>query len=70
MDNKAWYLSRGVWGSVVVILAMLLKSFGHEISPDLQGAMVDNAIAVVTVIGGVIALVGRVKATKTIGKTQ
>jgi hypothetical protein len=70
MDTKAWYLSRGVWGSVVVIGAMLLKQFGHDISPELQGQMVDFAINAVTLVGGAVALWGRIKATKTIGTNK
>jgi hypothetical protein len=68
MDQKPWYQSRAIWGSAVAIGASLLKLSGHELPSELQGQAVDLILNAVTLIGGAIALYGRVKASTTIGK--
>jgi len=71
MDNsKPWYLSKTVWGALIVIAATLLRLTGYDVSEaDLQ-TIVDPVINVIsntmTAIGAVMALVGRFKANKQI----
>lgn len=68
MDSKAWWASKGVWGGIVSLIAsVLLAIWGVEISPDDQDLIVNLAIASASAFGGVMAIVGRVRAKKQIG---
>lgn len=71
--KKSIFSSVTIWGSVVAVLAGAAQLFGYTISPDDQAALV-NLIqsgvtvitSVVTIAGGLIAIWGRVRATKRI----
>ena len=67
---KPWYRSTGVLGgigSLVALLAMVLKMvFGVDIT-DLAPALTEGLLAVVALVGTIIAIYGRVTATKQIG---
>ena len=71
MENKPWYLSRTIWGAIAAILAAGLAAFGKHLSPDGQSVIADRAVdvaaAVATIVGGVVAIYGRVKAETKIG---
>jgi hypothetical protein len=68
-DIKSWWQSRTVWGAVLAILAPLLAKYGYAIDPALQADLVTAILTVFGAAGGVLAIIGRVKATKTIGGT-
>ena len=68
--SKEWYASRGVWGSLVTIASLIVGLVGIDIDPATQAVLVDNvtagAVAIGTVVGTVMSLIGRLKATKAI----
>jgi hypothetical protein len=53
-EIKAWYQSRAVWGALVAILASVLQT--------------DSLLALVGIVGGLLALYGRLKATVALGR--
>lgn len=58
-NEKPWYQSKGVWGSVMVMASSLAAYLGYDIGgPDA------NAEAITALVGGVLAFYGRVKAVK------
>lgn len=59
-DNKAIWLSKTFWGSILAIGATAAQAFGIT---DASGYAND----VLTIIGGLLAIFGRVKATTKIG---
>jgi len=66
MDTKKWYLSKGVWGSILVVTAIILRLVGHEsiasaIEND-QTAIVDWLSQAIGLVGGLLAFIGRIKA--------
>ena len=67
---KPWYRSTGVLGgigSAVALIVMVLKLlFGVDIT-DLAPALTEGLLAVAALVGTVIAIYGRVTATKQIG---
>ena len=63
MPLKPWYLSKTVWGSLIAILAALSGLFDVEFSADDQARTVDLIVQVIGAAGGLIALVGRLRAT-------
>lgn len=72
-DQKAWYASTGIWGGLVALIAGLAGLLGYTISPADQQALADSiqqmvalATSVGATIGGILAIWGRVRATKTI----
>jgi len=75
MDGaKPWYQSTSVWGGLVSIGAGAAGAFGYTISPEDQAAIVNAASQTATLImsasamiGGAMAIIGRVRASKKIG---
>lgn len=66
-DMKQWYVSKTVWGGLIAILASLMQAAGVELDPTIQGDMADNAVALAGVIGGLVAIYGRLTAEKRLG---
>ena len=63
-EDKAWYLSRTVWAVLVMMATVLLSRFGYVITPEIQEGIVSLALDCVAVVSGIVALWGRVVATK------
>lgn len=66
-DNKPWYASKGVWGSIMTLAAAGLTFAGYNLDPNLQGDIVAWGVGLGTAVGGALSLWGRVKASKKIG---
>lgn len=72
MESKPWYLSRGVWGSVLTIYGGISTFTGlPEIAdPEALITMILQVVEAVTlVLGPILGLVGRIKAKKAITLT-
>lgn len=65
-----WYLSKTIWASLVILITSLLGPFGINIGGDTQNEIVDNIMALVIVISALVAIYGRVSATKIIIKNE
>lgn len=63
-ELKNWYMSKTVWGGVVAILASCSHLFGVDIASDDQSGLVDGLSALATAAGGLVAIWGRISATK------
>lgn len=57
---KPWWLSKGVWGPVIVVIAQGLKMAGHDF--DVAGA-VNASLDIITILGAALGWWGRVSAT-------
>ena len=66
-DFKELWKSKTFWGGLIALLAGILGIFGYTLLPEDQAALVDGGTAIAASIGGVIAIWGRVKASKKIG---
>jgi uncharacterized protein (DUF697 family) len=65
-DVKSFIASKTVWGAGIAILPQVLSLFGIEISPaDAQG-IASHVDGVVTAVGALLAIYGRVTAKKAI----
>ena len=65
-DFKSLFASKTFWGGVIAVLAGVLGFFGYELGGADQGALITMCADVVASVGGVIAIWGRVKASKLI----
>ena len=63
-DVKAWYRSRTVWGALVAILASLAHGAGVEVTAGDEAELADLLVAAVGVVGGLLALIGRISASR------
>jgi|DEB0MinimDraft_10_1074344.scaffolds.fasta_scaffold10724_6 uncharacterized membrane protein len=66
-DSKAWWQSKTIWGGLVVVIAVIAQAFGYTISEGQQADLVDIILSVVAAAGGVMAIAGRVMASKKLG---
>lgn len=64
-ENKMWYQSKAIWGSIVAVVATVIALFGYTIPQEQTTELI---MQIVTVIGGLLALYGRIVASKSIGK--
>lgn len=73
MNNKSWYASKGVWGGIIAVLAGVLPLVGVNLTGDDQTVVAEGlaaiGAAVAAIIGGGVAIWGRLKAKKPIGKS-
>jgi hypothetical protein len=75
MDTtKSLFKSKTFWGAIIAIVASLARLFGFEITAADQQellSMYDQALAawdkIAVVVGGVMAIYGRITATSRIG---
>lgn len=63
-DVKAWYASKGTVGAIVAVLALGLGMAGYQVGPAMQAEIVQAWLDVVALGGAVVALVGRLTASK------
>jgi hypothetical protein len=66
-DTKPWYLSRGVIGSVVAIAAGAAAVFNYQIDASLQAGITEEILGIGSLVGGALALWGRIRASRKIG---
>lgn len=66
-DTKQWYESKSIWGAIFMILALVAQAFGYEITSPDQASLVDYFSGIAGGVGGLLAIIGRVKASKKIG---
>ena len=68
-DTKPWYLSVGVWGAVATLVGATLSMLRIEHDERFVADLRDWMLAAATLVGGAMALYGRVRAKRRIGAT-
>ncbi len=66
-EQKPWYASMGVWGSAIAILAPLLSMLGYSMADADRQQLSVLLGGIGGAVAGIVALYGRVTATKRIG---
>ncbi len=66
-DAKPWYLSRTIWASLVTVVTALAGLAGVSLEGLDDQLFVDSLLQAVTALSGLIAILGRISASKTIG---
>lgn len=71
-DSKKWYASKGVWGSIIVVAAIVLRLLSKESEAQVveaeSGAIAEWIVQIVAAIGAVVAFWGRLTAKKELTK--
>jgi hypothetical protein len=65
--TKPWYLSRTIWASVVTVLIGAAGITGLPVDGVDGSSLTDTLVQGVTALSGLIAIVGRLWASKKIG---
>ena len=65
---KEWYKSKTVWGGLIAVGAAAAGAFGIVVDEGAQDQLAEVMVLGATAVGGLVAVLGRVKATKKIGK--
>lgn len=66
-DSKKWYLSKGVVGGGVSLLAFVAMIFGYAVTEADQVALTELVVAIGGAVASVVGIIGRIKADKKIG---
>jgi Ca2+/H+ antiporter len=68
--SKKWYLSKAIWGAIILLVSTILGFFGYTITAEEQATFIDALLAAINAVGNVIGLIlvfiGRWKAIKVI----
>lgn len=64
---KPWYLSRTIWASLVTVLVGLGGLVGLPLSEEDGVVLTELLVQGVTAVAGLVALFGRLRATRRIG---
>ena len=67
-DTKSWSTSLTIWSVVVMLLPIIAKALGYDLSQADASLLSDKVIAIAQAAAGITAIYGRVRASKVIGK--
>ena len=68
MDTKIWWQSRTIWAGLITVISCVAGLLGYQIAEGDQQELITMITGAVGGVSGVIAIWGRVKASKSIGK--
>jgi hypothetical protein len=68
-DVKPWYSSATVWGGLIAVGSSLGGIAGYQVSPADQAATIAHVTTIASAAGGLLAIWGRLRASKLIGKS-
>jgi len=66
IDEKPWYESKTIWGSLIAVAAALSATFGFSIDQATQSELSDVLIQFIGAAGSLLAIYGRLSATDVI----
>ena len=66
VEEKPWYLSRTIWGSLVAVTAALAGLAGIAVDGAMQTQLADALLELVAAAGALVAIWGRLNATNII----
>ena len=67
-DIKGFFQSKTVWGALIAIAPPVASLFGYDIGKDDVAGFQTHLDSIITAVGALIAMYGRVTATTKIGK--
>ena len=67
IDEKPWYLSKTIWGSLIAVGAALASAVGLNIDAQNQQLISDAIMQFIVAGGALFSIYGRLSATDIIG---
>ena len=67
VEEKPWHQSSTIWGALIAVIASLAGGFGLTIDAGMQGELANSIVQLTGAIGALIAIYGRLNATRVIG---
>ena len=64
-ETKAWWASKTVWATLIMLAGVGLRSAGIDIGP-FEEELTNTALTVITVLAGALGLWGRITASSLI----
>ncbi|SFC10614.1 hypothetical protein [Salipiger profundus] len=64
METKSIFASKSIWGGIIAILPPAMSLVGIDLSPQDAQGIVGHVDAIVSAVGGLVAIYGRVTARK------
>ena len=64
---KGILASKGVWGGIIAVVGAVLGFFGFSVTDGDASAVATHIDSIIVAIGGLLAIYGRIVATKQIG---
>lgn len=65
-DVKSFFASKTIWGGLIALIASASAIWGYAITPADQAQIVELVTSIGGIIGSVLAIYGRIVATKKI----
>lgn len=66
VDEKSWYESKTIWGSLIAVAAALASAMGISIDGTTQAELADIIVQFAGAAGALVAIYGRLSATHVI----
>jgi uncharacterized membrane protein len=63
---KKWYASKTLFGAALASAAGIAGLLGYTVSPDEVANIEGALVSIISIVGGLLAAYGRIKATKEI----
>lgn len=68
LNEKKWYESKAVWGGIISVASIAGGAFGYTVSDGDQEQLATAFAGAGATFGAVLSIVGRIKATHSIGR--
>ena len=63
MNEKPWYLSKGILGPLAAMIAEMIRTFGEKVGIDVDTNQIMDALLQIVVLAGIIVgIIGRWRA--------
>ena len=66
--NKSWWQSKTIWGTLITSGSLLANNFGIPVPGEVSTGLLDAVPAATGLAGTVLAVYGRAKADRPIGR--
>lgn len=63
VEEKPWYHSKTIWGSLIAVAAGLLSGLGYTVDPTSQAELAETIVQLAGSAGALFAIYGRLSAT-------
>lgn len=68
-DTKSPFASKTIWGAALMLISLALNAFGYDLTTEDQALVVETVVTAVGAIGTLLAIYGRLTATRKISNS-